>query len=213
MSETSFVRSSLLSPAVALEGVVDAAILHVPHLDWHAVDLRVIRYLKTNVSGQPWMNHLALTVVVLASHTRVDQSTVRNRVGVFHVRWRDLFAAYGLVTFTDWKPSEHFPRYLNDPALPDSLRTRQEFLRIYAATTHHIQVYLRSLPASLRGQYQQWELPVLPAGLRQQLYRGDEVVTEQRVRRKTEADALAPHFAQIRGEAHLRWTQLQRVRM
>ena len=215
MSETSFVpasRSQGQDPAEVLEGFVDAAILHAPHLDWHTVDLRVIRYLKTNVSGQPWMNHLALIAVVLASHSRVDQSTVRNRISVFHVRWRDLFLAYDLVTFADWKPSEHFSRYLNDPVLPDSLRTRQEFLRIYAATTHHIQVYLRSLPASQRSQYQQWELPMLPPGLRQQLYRGDEVVTEQRVRRKTESDALAPHFAQLRGEAHLRWNQLQRLR-
>lgn len=200
-------------PAEVLQGVVDAAILHAPHLDWHAVDMAVIRYLKTHVSGQPWMNHLALIVVVLASHTRVDTSTVRNRVGVFHARWRDLFSAYGLVHFTDWKPSEHIPRYLNDRTLPDSLRTRQEFLRIYAATAHHMQVYLRSLPDELRGQYQAWELPALAPGLRQQLYRGDEVVEEQRVRRKTESDALVPHFAQVRGEAHLRWNQLQRLRM
>ncbi len=135
-------------------------------------------------------------------------------MNVFHVRWRSLFSAYGLVTFADWEPSEHFPRYLDDPALADSLRTRQEFLRIYASTAHHIQVYLRSLPAELRSQYQPWELPVLPPGLRQQLYRGNEVVEEQRVRRKTESDALVPHFVcRIRGEAHLRWNQLRRLRM
>jgi hypothetical protein len=200
-------------PVQELQGLVDTAILYAPHLNWHGVDPRVICYLKTNVSSFPWANHLALIVVVLASHTRVDQSTVQNRVSVFHVRWRSLFSTYGLVSFADWDPSEHFPRYLNDPALPDSLRTRQEFLRSYASTAHHIQVYLRSLPAELRSRYQQWELPVLPPGLRQQLSRGDEVVEEQRVRRKTESDALVPHFARIRGEAHLRWNQLQRLRM
>src|SRR5713226_10776729 len=98
MSESSFVLTSLperQGPAEVLQGLVDTAILHAPHLDWHVVDPRVIRYLKNHVSRLPWVNHLALIVVVLASHTRVDQSTVENRVNVFHVRWRSLFSAYG----------------------------------------------------------------------------------------------------------------------
>ncbi len=214
MSETSSpsLPEETQFPEQELQGLVDAAVLHAPHLDWHAVDPRVIRHLKINVKGMPWMDHLALIVLILASHTRVDKSTVRNRVGIFHARWRSLFPAYALVTFADWVPSEHFPRYLSDTKLDDSLRTRQEFLRVYAATAHHVQVYLRSLPTELRSQYQQWALPSLQPGLRQQLYRGDEVVEEQRVRRKIESDALAPHFARIRGEAHLRWNQLQRLR-
>lgn len=39
-----------------------------------------------------------------------------------------------------------------------------------------------------------------------------EVIEDQRHRRKVETDALTPHFAKLRGEAHLRWNQLFRLR-
>src|SRR5260370_16243655 len=103
MLETSSVPFPLPAghdPVQELQGLVDTAILHAPHLDWHVVDPRVIRYLKNHVSSLPWVNHLALIVVVLASHTRVAQNTVENRVNVFYALWHILFSAYSITHFS-----------------------------------------------------------------------------------------------------------------
>ena len=62
-----------------------------------------------------------------------------------------------------------------------------------------------------RKTYQRWVLPPLPAGLRRALSGGSAVLAEQQQRRKETTDALVPHFARIRGEAHLRWNQLKRL--
>lgn len=192
--------------------MVDLRILQAPRLNWEDVDPRALRYLKTNVAGTPWVNQLALLVGVLTAHTRLDASTVRSRLYGLHVRWREVFAVYHLTTFEDWDPAEHLPRYMSDPDLDDTFETRQEFLQTYGAAVQYLQVYLRSLPAQTRTIYQQWELPALPMGLHDQLSRRAELVEAQRQRRKAETDAVAPHFARIRGEAQLRWNQLHRLR-
>lgn len=66
MSETSSLSlpEETQFPEQELQGLVNAAVLHAPHLDWHAVDPRVIRYLKINVKGMPWIDHLALIVLI-----------------------------------------------------------------------------------------------------------------------------------------------------
>lgn len=199
-------------PQEALRGVVDPVILDAPRLNWEHIDPRFIRYLKTQVNGTPWVNHLALLVAVLVSHTKSDMGTVKVRMYTLHARWRTIFSSYNLVTFKDWSPAEHLPRYINDKGISDTFETRQAFLKIYSAASHHLQTYLRSLPAEMRTIYQQWELPALPAEVHAQLFQGREIREAEFQRRKAETDALTPHFARIRSEAHLRWNQLQRLR-
>src|SRR5690349_10706734 len=67
-------------------------------------------------------------------------------------------------------------------------------------------------PKKYGDPYQQWVIPSLPAGLREQLHQAKELKAAQEQRRKGEADAVAPHFATIRGESHLRWNELFRLR-
>ena len=50
-----FHSQQAMNPVQRLQGLVDTAILHAPHLDWHVVDPRVIRYLKNHVSSLPWV--------------------------------------------------------------------------------------------------------------------------------------------------------------
>jgi hypothetical protein len=198
-------------PREALRGVVDPVILDAPRLNWERIDPRFIRYLKTQVNGTPWVNHLALLVAVLVSHTKLDMGTVKVRMYTLHARWRTIFTSYNLVNFADWNPIEHLPRYINDKDLSDTFETRQGFLKIYSAATRHVQMYLRSLPTEMRAIYQQWELPALPLGVRAQLFQGRAIREAEFQRRKAETDALTPHFARIRSEAHLRWNQLQKL--
>jgi len=101
----------------------------------------------------------------METYIGLDPSTVANRLQLLHGRWRSLFPAYGLVTFADWHPKEHLPRYLNDPKFSDKLYTRQEFLCVYTLAAEHSQAYLRALPKAEQTIYQRWTLPLFPKQL------------------------------------------------
>jgi hypothetical protein len=196
-----------------LKNLLHQDIVSAPQLDWDQVNFRFIRFLSKEVSGAPWFHHLALSVAVLAIHARLDRQTVERYMYTLNARWRTIFSCYQLTTFEEWNPLEHIPRYLEDDTLADSFKTRQEFLRTYVATVRHMLAYLRSLPHTDRQCYHRWMLPQLPPDLGHRLSRHGEWVADQRQRRKEETDALVPNFASVRGEAHLRWNQLQRLQM
>ncbi len=170
-----------------------------------------MNYVSTHVAGTPWVNHLAFLLAVSICHARLDVKTVEGRLNVLHRRWMTIFQAYGLAHFSEWDPAHHLLLYLNDTDLEDTFEMRQEFLKIYTASSRSIQVYLHSLPPQDLALAQQWELPPLPIGLRQQLYRHRELQETRILRRKTATDAVTPHFARIRGEGHSRWNELHRL--
>lgn len=196
-----------------LRGVVDERILLAPGLDWDQVDRRAIGYVKEHVAGTPWVNPLTLMVGVLLLSARLNVATVLGRLYGMHVRWQDLFARYELRTFEEWDPCDHLPRYLHDQECGDSVKTKQDFLVWYRSSADHVHDYIRALPQELQEIYRQWEIPLLPRGLDRQLDRMAEVIEDQRYRRKVETDAVTPHFARLRGEAHMRWNQLFRLRV
>jgi len=168
--------------------------------------------MNEHVTDMPWLNHLALLVVISTCHTRIDVRTVKQRLQVLHRGWKTIFSVYKIVSFDAWDPAEHLQQYMHDPVLEDSLHARQEFLSTYTASTRSVEMYLRSLPEEERRIYRQWELPLLPAGMREQLARHKEVQEVQAQRRKAESDAVTPHFSRIRGEAHVRWNEVNRLR-
>jgi hypothetical protein len=196
-----------------LEGIVDSAILAAPRLDWAQVDGRCIRYLVQSVAGSPWADQLALLSAILTGYAGLDAKTVLGHLQSLHPRWRALFPAYGLQAFREWQPTEHMPRYLSDSQFADTLNTRQEFLRHYASAATHTQAYVRALPAPEREELWRWVLPALPLEMHRQLSRRTELSEEAKRRRKEETDAMTPQFARIRGEAHLRWNALNRLRL
>lgn len=196
-----------------LQGLVSAKVLAAPRVDWERVDGRCIRYLAQSVAGSPWLDHLAFLTVVLTSYAALDATTVLKHLQNLHPRWRELFRAYGLVRVSEWWPAEHIPRYLRDSQFEDTLHTRQEFLRRYVSAAAHIQAYIRALPAPDGDAYRRWALPPLPLELHRQLSRRTELSEAAKRRRKAETDAMTPQFARIRGEAHLRWNALHRLRL
>src|SRR5258708_1138464 len=191
--------------------VVDPALLNVPRLHWEQIHPKLMNYVNTYAAGTPWVNHLAFLLAVSICHARLDVRTVETRLNVLHRRWTTIFQVYSLSHFTQWDPAQHLLRYLNDETLEDTFETRQDFLKIYTASSRNIQEYLRSLPQQDRVFAQQWDLPPLPTGLRQQLYRHRELQEMRVMRRKTATDAVTPHFARIRGEGHVRWNELYRL--
>jgi hypothetical protein len=194
------------------QSVVDAQLLTAPKLDWDRVDRHLIYYLCTHVQGTPWINHLAFVAGISFCQNHLDRKTVKNYLQDLHRRFQCIFQRYGLADFSQWKPAEHLPRYMNDPSLPDTFETRYRFLQVYTASTRMMQVYLQSLPEEERALYQSWLMPPLPTGMRQRLGRATEVLATQALRRKADSDAVTPHFARIRGEAHVRWNELARLR-
>jgi hypothetical protein len=197
-----------------LQGLVSPAILSAPRLDWNQMDRRYFSYLIRTVHGDnaPWFEHLVLLAAVLDTYIGLDPSTVAQRLQYLHARWRMLFPAYGLTTWTSWRPEEHLPRYLNDRQFSDTLHTRDQFLRSYTVAAEHSQAYWRALPKAEQVIYQQWMLPPVPKHLAKQCSRRTEVLAAQKDRRKRETDAITPHLSKIRGEAHLRWNELKRLR-
>lgn len=196
-----------------LQGLVAAEVLAAPRVDWERVDGRCIRYLVQHVAGCPWLDHLAVLTAVLTSYAGLDPQTILDQLQSLHPRWRVLFPAYGLQAFSEWWPSEHIPRYLNDLRFADTLYTRQAFLRCYFSAAAHTQAYIRALPDPEGGTYRRWALPPLPLELHRQLSRRTELTEAAKRRRKEETDAMTPQFARTRGEAHLRWNELNRLRL
>ncbi len=197
-----------------LQDLVSPAILSAPRLDWSAVEHRHIQYLIRTVYGEGvvWFEHLVLLTAVLASYIGLDAATVDHHITNLHGRWRQLFLLYELTTIADWQPEEHLPRYFNDQTFLDSLNTRQDFLQAYTTDAEYSQAYLKALPKAEQEIYRQWTLPPFPRHKARKLSRRPEILEAQKQRRKLETDALAPHLPKIRGEAHLRWNELKRLR-
>jgi hypothetical protein len=197
-----------------LQDLVSPAILAAPRLDWSAVDRRSIQYLIRTVHSDDavWFEQLALLTALLASYIGLDPATVYLKIPYLHGRFRVIFPTYGLTTFADWRPEEHIPRYLSDQTFADSLQTRQEFLQAYTVAAEHSQAYLKALPRAEQEIYRQWALPVFSHRESRRLSRRPEINEAQKQRRKLETDAITPHLPKIRGEAHLRWNELKRLR-
>jgi hypothetical protein len=197
---------------IRFQEVVHPQILAAPRISWDQVDRKLMHYINNSVDGTPWVNHLAFLLAVLICHTQLDLKTVRGYLQGLNARFKTIFQAYGLTRFSEWDPEVHVPRYMKDPELKNSLRMQNEFLTYYTGSARHLQTYLHSLPAEERLLYQRWVLPPLPPGMSERLQQNKVVQEVQAMRRKAESDAVTPHFGLIRGEAHMRWNELHRLR-
>ena len=196
---------------------VAPALFRAPGLDWGQVENRNIRYLRNaflNYPRAPWGNALALVALVMTCHEERDPQTVYRHLAQLHARWRALFPAYGLIHFCDWQPVDYLPRYVHDRGLPDTPLTRGYFVQVYEMASLAVDGYLRTLPARQRSIYLPWAPPPIPHDLSIRLGGPVRRVVDAKTqeRRRRAADAVTPHFANIRGEAHRRWNQLWRLR-
>lgn len=201
-----------------LDGQIAKAILHAPKTGgdpnggWLYVHEYIAGYLLRNVVGTPWSDHLTLIAAVLSARKQ-DVQTVRMTIMSLHARFSALFPALGLKTMDEWKNELHFPPYIHEQMIPeDSQYTRQQFLTRYASATRHLQNWLDALPDKDRQTYQPFILPVVSPFLYEQLNKMDQVVQQQQAHRKAETEAILPHFAALRAEAHYRYNRLMRLR-
>lgn len=201
-----------------LQGTIAPAVLLAPKTGgdpaggWPAVHGQIVRYLLRNVAGMLWVNHLAL-IAAVCSARRQDVQTIRLTVMTLHARFSDIFSAMQLHTMEAWNPDQHLPLYLQGTIAPeDSQYTRQQFLTRYASATRRVQHWLDALPEDERQTYQPFAFPVMGQFLYEQLSRWKEVIQQQQIQRKAETEAVVPHFAMLRAEAHFRYNRLTRLR-
>jgi integrase len=211
-------QMELDAPWLDLEGKIASKVLHAPktggdpHGEWACVPDRVVGYFLRNVVGTPWADHLALIAAVLSARQR-DPQTVRITIVALHARFTDLFAALGIKTINEWKNEVHLPLYLQGGIVPeDTLYTRHLFFRRYSSATRHVQSWLETLPDEERLRYQQFALPAVSPFLHDALSKEKEIVQQQQAHRKAETEAVLPHFAALRAEAHYRYNRLLRLR-
>lgn len=203
-----------------LRDVVDDVILHAARTagdpsntgQWPATPERVERYLVRSVAGSLWINHLTLAAAILSA-VRLDPSTTLGYVVTLHTRFKELFPALGLSTIAEWKPSRHIPMYLRGEILVDhSDYMRVRFRGAYVNVTGHLRRWRESLRWDDEIEFRPFLLPdVEPWSLRR-LGTLNGVAEEARKRRKSETDAVLPHFAELRARAHFRFNRLTRLR-
>jgi hypothetical protein len=180
--------------------------------EWPAVHERIIRYLLAQVVDQPWGNHAALMAAVLAAR-RQDVRTVEFAVRSLHVGFSRLFPALGLETVEDWHADRHLPRYLKAEVVPtDSQYTRFQFLRKYTSATTHVWNWFAALPADQQHRYRRFVLPLANPLLVEGIISKKAIESRQQQQRKRETEAVVPHFAELRAEAHFRYNKLARLR-
>jgi len=180
--------------------------------EWPAVHERIVRYLLAQVVDQPWGNHAALMAAVLAAR-RQDVRTVEFAVRSLHVGFSRIFPALGLETVEDWNVDRHLPRYLKAEVVPtDSQYTRFQFLRKYTSATTHVWNWFAALPLDQQHRYRRFVLPLANPLLVEGIISKKAIESRQQQQRKRETEAVVPHFAELRAEAHFRYNKLARLR-
>ncbi len=205
-------------PWQRLEGKFDLLVLHAPKTggdpqgDWPRVHERIVNYLERAVAGKPWADHLALMAAVKAASHR-DVQTIMNGLWCLNTRLTQLFSAFGLHTMQEWKGEQHIPAYLKAEVLPgDSQLMRTLFWNQYNYTSKQVLKWLVALPEREQHTYQAFLLPLVDRYHVEGLIKEREVKLQQRQARKVETEAVVPHYAALRVQAHFRYNRVVRLR-
>ncbi|MEP0868821.1 hypothetical protein NDA01_03295 [Trichocoleus desertorum AS-A10] len=200
-----------------LAGKISPLILQAPKTGgdpqgkWTKVHDKLVCYLERNALGKPWADHLALiTAVMMAHHLQVN--TILSVLRSLNSRWGKLFPALELQTLADWDGKKHMRMYLEVEVLPeDSQVTRVGFWSNYVTAVNHTHRWLKSLPEPIRENYRPFILPYIDSREVEGLISDKEIQERQRQKRKSETDALMPHFLQVRAQGHLRYNKMSRL--
>ncbi len=179
---------------------------------WPSVDWRNVRYLQRAVIGNPWANQLALVAAVMSAR-RYDARSVRLVMCRLHARFTLVFKELALHQMNEWNAEQFFPSYLKGEVLAqDSASTRERFWIDYSTASKQVWLWLQRLPELEQEHYRSFALPLVPRLAVYGLLHFKESQQRQQHARKQETDAIVPHFAAMRAQAHLRYNCLVRLR-
>ncbi|MDI6503684.1 site-specific integrase [Bacillus wiedmannii] len=171
-----------------------------------------IKYFRNQCLDRPWQNQLLLAMLI-SGDKNLDAQTVCYIIKFMNVRFKDIFHAYDLQTFTDFDTEKHMYDYLKGLIYPEhSNSQRAEFLRRYKSVSYSTKKWLASKLSQEQQEYfQQFLLPMHMFDSRDfALYK--QAKEQAQSTRKSETDAIVPHLPRIRAEANFRWNQMKRLR-
>jgi len=179
---------------------------------WPAIHPRVVIWLDRHGAGHPWSDQLALAAAVMIAR-HLDLATVLGYLRTAQTFLQTIFKHFRIASMAEWN-AERAMRASLACEVPEvhTLEQRLRFWAVYTSISNHEQMWLRRLPDEDRRQYEAFVLPRIDPRDFKGLVPRVAAMVERKQRRKTETDAVLPHFIDIRTEAHLRFNRLMRVR-
>jgi hypothetical protein len=178
---------------------------------WPTMHQRVVLWLDRHGAGHAWSDPLALAAAVMTAR-RLDVSTVLGYLRTVQTFLETLFAHLSITSMAEWD-AERAMRASLAGEVPEvrTLDQRLRFWSVYASITNHEEGWLRRLTDDERRRYKVFVLPRLDPRDFKGLVPRMAAMAERKQRRKTETDAVLPHFIDIRNEAHIRFNRLVRL--
>jgi hypothetical protein len=172
-----------------------------------------VRYVRNNLIGRPWVDHLVLLTGVLYSQN-LQYRTVLSSLSTLHCSFTSIFAELHLQSMHDWNVDKHFPMYLGGQIVAaHTAEQRLAFWRVYQVGSRHLKRWLNSLPQAERTRYAPYVLP-WPSDQEElaRLSGWKQVIAQRQAKRKADTDAIMPFYGELRAQAHLRYNLLMRLR-
>ncbi len=172
----------------------------------------VVVWLSRHGAGHPWSDQLAVAATVMVAR-RLDLATVLGYLRTAQTFLQTLFTDLGLTSMAEGDAERAMRASLTcEVPKVHTLEQRLRFWAVYTSISNHEQMWLRRLSDEDRRRYEVFVLPRLDPRDFKGLVPRVAAMVERKQRRKTETDAVLPHFIDIRNEAHLRFNRLMRVR-
>ncbi len=182
-----------------------------PNGNWEPLHSKTVDYLEKKIVGKPWANHFVLIAAIMSAR-HLDVWTIKNNLTCLDCRFSKLFIELGLKSMSEWKGEKHIISYLKRELVPkDSARTRTSFWNIYNTASKLVSNWFWSLSEIDKQIYQQFVMPVVNYERVANFINYRQIKEETQQKRKTETDALLPHYSQLRAEAHFRYNKIVRL--
>ncbi|WP_158318629.1 site-specific integrase [Halalkalibacter akibai] len=141
-----------------------------------------------------------------------DVATIETSLYQLNSLFKNTFESFGLTSLEDFIPDEHLIKYTNGEFATHSIRYRSDCLSQYFATLHSQEHFIRSkFDETTRLNFEKHLLPE-PSFRLKDLRINKKGREESERTRKAETDAVVHMFSEIRGEAHLRFNQVIRLK-
>lgn len=171
----------------ALYAWLHPALRDLPGIDWSKLSSRVIRTLVSIPGDSPHAPHIALAIGTAIGV--IGASSLHYRVGELHALLS--FVRTHCVTWD----GTHLTKAVWEEYVSKTEATsrRRRYLLSYSAVTErHLADYVERLDPAVHARIAPYILPRLPARFLEQYGGAQEIIAEQRQRRKERSDVLAP---------------------
>ncbi|WP_053376061.1 site-specific integrase [Paenibacillus sp. FJAT-27812] len=198
-----------------LYGRIDEQILCLANYEdeyyWDQVDERVLKYFMNKVVGNPWDNHLALSLICVYDR-QLSPSSIYNLASTINARLVELFSESQIDVMSQFNYGI-VEKYLSGKLIKNhSERQRAMFLSAYNSFVFNISKWITTkFTTQLQEKLLPYVFPKLPFDNRDFSVRTTAIDNAKQIR-KDETSAITPLLPEIRAEGHFRWNQLKRLR-